>query len=310
MYVGSTHAINGKISSEVLSAVLYQFQPFDCKTRDDINKNINKLTEAMEVAAAGYPGYDLFISPEFALQGLDLIRWPEVAVEIDSDEIKKLREKCKELEVWGIFGLYLKDDSEKTPENVAVTINHRGEIVNVYSKMNPWLPNEQSYPGDCCQVFDGPKGSKIATIICADGDYAEIWREAAFKGANIIVRISHYMSPWERAWEITNTAGAYFNQVYVLACNCAGMDSVYSYFGKSMAVGPDGDIIIESPQGIPYITKVDVFPGLIDSIRKNNATSNLMYSFNHRGASCKEYHNRSKDLSDYSFLDEGSNPNE
>lgn len=302
MYVGSTHSIGCKIETEVLSVVMNQFQPYNCKTRKEIEINLDKITQAMEVAACGYPGYDLFICPEFSLQGLDLVRWRDVSVEIESKEVNSLKEKCKELDVWGIFGLMLKKDKNQTPENVAITINNKGEIVNVYSKMNPWLPNEQSYPGDECQVFDGPKGSRIATIICADGDYSEIWREAAYKGANVIVRIAHYMSPWERAWEITNTGGAYFNQVYVLACNCVGTDLAYSYFGKSMAVGPGGDIIIESPCGLPYISKVDLYPGLIDSIRKNNATSNLLYSFNHRGASCKEFHGKGKNLSDYSFL--------
>lgn len=306
MYIGSTHSIGSDISTKALTVVMSQLQPKNCKNKEDIQHNILQLINQMETAACGYPGYDIFVSPEFSVQGIDLAHWKDVALEINDKEVQQLKEKCKELKVWGVFGLFLKnrESTDYTPENVAITIDDKGEIVNIYSKMNPWLPNEQSYPGDACQVFKGPKGSRIATIICADGDYSEIWREAAHNGANVIIRIAHYMSPWERAWELTNTASAYFNQCYVVAVNCVGTDNAYSYFGKSMAVGPDGDIIIECPMGIPYITKVDVYPGFIDSIRKNNATSNLMYSYEHRGASCKEFHGKGKCLGDYSFIKE------
>ena len=49
-----------------------------------------------------------------------------------------------------------------------------------------------------------------------------MWREAAVQGANVIIRPTHYMDPWQNAWEITNKSGAYFNQIYVVAVNCSG----------------------------------------------------------------------------------------
>lgn len=288
MNIGSTHAIGGKIETEALSVVTTQFAPIDAQNMEEVNKNVDTLIDYMDKAACGFPGVDLFVSQECGLQGYHPTKWVDVLVDIDGPEIKRLRDKCKELQVWGIFNPMLKNGT-KAPTNTAIMINDKGDIVHKYVKMNPFIPAELTYPGWECPVTPGPKGSRIATIICADGDYPEIWREAAFNGANIIVRVSHYMAPWDRAWEITNKAGAYCNQCYVVGSNSVGVDASYAYFGRSMIINPDGTIITEAPVGIPWLTKADLYPQLVDAMRRKHVTNNFIYSFAHRGASCKDF---------------------
>ena len=86
------------------------------------------------------------------------------------------------------------------------------------------------------------------------------------------------MAPWDRAWEITNKAGAYCNQVYVVGSNSAGLDESFGYFGKSMIVNPDGTIITEAPMGIPWLIKADLYPGIIDFMKRNLANENFISS--------------------------------
>lgn len=41
-------------------------------------------------------------------------------------------------------------------------------------------------------VCDEPGGSKLAVCICRNGMFPELAREAAYKGANVYIRISGY----------------------------------------------------------------------------------------------------------------------
>ena len=88
-----------------------------------------------------------------------------------------------------------------------------------------------------------PESNADHGFVCARSvPYPSGWRrEAAVQGANVIIRPTHYMDPWQNAWEITNKSGAYFNQVYVVAVNCSGTaeNENFSCFGRSMILGPD-----------------------------------------------------------------------
>lgn len=60
-------------------------------------------------------------------------------------------------------------------------------------------------------MCDGPHGSRIALIVCHDGMFREMAREAAYKGAGIIRRTAGYTAPIRHAWKITNRANTFQN---------------------------------------------------------------------------------------------------
>ncbi|MDD4835030.1 MAG: hypothetical protein PHC44_09960 [Lutispora sp.] len=291
MNVGNLFALNGKIETEALSVVGFQFAPIGAQCFDEVDENIDTVLEYMERAVAGFPGLDLFVAPEACFQGFPPSGWQDYLLDINGFRIQRVKDKCKELNIWGIFNPLVKPTNGNCYENTAIVIDNNGHIVHKYTKMNPWIPFETMHPGISCPVCDGPKGSKIGIIICADGDYPEMWREAAYNGANVIVRPTHYMDPWSHAWDITNKAGAYFNQVYVVAVNCSGYakNESFSCFGRSMILGPDGNVIVEGSNGNIGLIKADLYPGIIDHMRKQAVHSNPMYSFRHRGGSCPDF---------------------
>lgn len=298
MNIGSTHAISGKFEVEALSVVSCQVAPISAQTMEHVNLNIDQLIDYMERAVRGFPGVDLFVTPECGLQGFGP-DWQNVLVSLDGPEIDRLKKACAKYAVWGIFNPLVDDVEGRKGCNTAIMINDKGELVHRYVKNDPWIPGEPTHPGWDCPVTPGPKGSRIGTIICADGDYPEIWRECAVNGANVIVRVSHYMAPWDKAWEITNKMGAYTNQVYVVGSNSVGIDEAYSYFGRSMILNPDGTIIAEAPMGLPWLIKSDIYPAIVDQIHKKAVTSNFIYSFNHRGSGHPAAGGKGLDLSGY-----------
>lgn len=288
MNIGNPYAQHGKIETEILSCVVAQFAPLSAMNWEDVDKNVSQICSYLDQASAGFPGFDLFVSPECALQGFYPGVWPKLLLDIDGPQIHKLREKCKELGVWGIFNPWIKPKDGRFCENTAIMINDQGEIVHKYVKMNPWVPGEPTNPGTSFPVTPGPKGSMIGTVICADGDYPEVFREAAANGANIIVRVSHYMAPFNEAMQLTNRCAAYVNQCYVVSCDTAGVDEYYNYFGESMIINPDGTPIVKAPTGIPYIIKADLYPGIIDHMKKYSVHGNPLSSYKARGAACPD----------------------
>jgi amidase/formamidase len=302
MNAGNCYPLNGTIQTEALSVVLLQVSPaLSASSTGDVDKNIDKIFEYIDRATYGLPGFDLLLTPEIVLNGFSA-EFYKSAVTLGSSQVQRLKDKCRDLEIWAVFGIVIDLEDGVFPRNCALTIGPDGEIVNLYVKTTTWIPVEPFTPGDEIQVFDGPKGSRIATLICSDGDYVDAWSEAAHKGANVIVRISDYMTPYQDAYEITNRAGAYFNRLYVLATNTSEMDESFCLFGRSMVVSPDGNIITEAPVGVPYILKADIYPGLCDHIQKQAFMGNLRWQGHHRGASSPETGGIGRDKSIYAHL--------
>lgn len=290
MNIGNLFSMGGKITTEALSVACVQFAPVGAQTVEELNENTQTMLDYLDMAVSAFPGVDLVVFPEACFQGFAPANTEDALMTEDSEQMRRVCDRCRALSVWAVVCPLLRSDEGKCFKNMAMLINDQGEIVHRYLKMNPWIPFENSVPGTECTVCDGPKGSRIGIIICADGDYPEIWREAAHRGANVIIRPTHYMDPWAQAWELTNRASAYFNQVYVVGANCSGLarNETRSCFGRSMIVGPDGTIITEAMSGCPGLIKADLYPGIIDRMHAQAVHSNPMYSFNHRGASCPE----------------------
>jgi beta-ureidopropionase len=162
--------------------------------------------------------------------------------EVPGHVTRDVQAAAKSLGVHVVWGTYRRGPERGVVYNSAILIGPDGEIIGIYDKTHPapWERRDGggwAAVGTRADVFETALGN-IGMIICYDGDFPELSRLLAVKGAEVIVRASALQRSYD-IWYITNAARAYDNHVYVVASNLVGPDALGNYgFGHSMIVNP------------------------------------------------------------------------
>ena len=253
-------------------------------TREDLARQTRRIVEMTRKARRNMGTMDLVVFPEYSLHGLSMDTNPEIMCSLDGPEIAAFKQACRDNSIWGCFSL-MEFNPGGNPYNSGVIIDDQGELKLYYRKMHPWTPAEPWEPGNIgIPICEGPKGVKLALIICHDGMFPEMARECAYKGAELMIRTAGYTAPIRDAWRFTNQANSFQNlMASANVCMC-GSDGVADSMGEGMIVNFDGSILAQSRNGrADEIVTAEVRPDLIREARKHWAVENNIYQLGHRG---------------------------
>ena len=187
----------------------------------------------------------LLVFPESITTGFNPAMPPEELYEMlprTQVMLSPIQQVCRELKIHCVLPTYERGTRRGVVFNSAYLIDSRGRNLGAYRKTH-LFPTERrenkgwTTPGQHYPVFHTEIGT-VGIHICYDGDFPEVSRILAVKGARILCRPSALLRNFE-IWEATNKMRAYENHVYHVAVNAIGSDAANTtYFGHSMIVSP------------------------------------------------------------------------
>jgi formamidase len=262
---------------------LVQLQLPVVKTPVDLAAQTRRISDMVAKARRNMSTMDLVVFPEYSLHGLSMDINPEIMCRLDGPEVGAFKAACVENRIWGCFSI-MEFNPEGNPYNSGLIIDDQGVIKLYYRKLHPWVPVEPWEPGDLgVPVCEGPNGSKIALIICHDGMFPEMAREAAYKGAEIMIRTAGYTAPIRHSWRVTNQANAFCNLMVTASVCMCGSDGTFDSMGEGMFCNFDGTVLVNGSHRPDEIITCEVRPDLVREARAEWGVENNIYQFARRG---------------------------
>jgi len=233
---------------------------------NDVQGNIAKAAVWLERAVSVHHA-SLIVFPEAITTGftpnLPVAELYNLVDRIPGETTAHISELAHKHRVHVVWPTYERGPESPVVYNSAALIGPDGEIIGVYRKTHPF-PTERvegggwTTAGDTAAAYETELGT-IGMIICYDGDFPELSRLLAVKGAEIIVRPSALLRSYD-IWYITNCARAYDNHVYLIGVNAVGPDAAGNYyFGNSMIIDPTAWKLAQA-RGVEEILAAELDP--------------------------------------------------
>ena len=166
-------------------------------TRASIKANLATCADLIEGCVAA-TGADLVVLPETATTGyttgLDPDSLWDLVSEVPGPITEPLQDAARRLKTHLVVGTSERGPERGTVHNTAAVIGPTGEVLGSYRKTHVFYLEDRDAGGwvtrgDQAVVVDTDLG-RIGLLICYDGDFPELARAEAVRGAEVLCRPS------------------------------------------------------------------------------------------------------------------------
>jgi NAD+ synthase (glutamine-hydrolysing) len=249
--IAVTHDANHSSSASTVKIALAQIAPI----LGDRHRNLQMHLE--QIATAKAQGAELIVFPELSLTGYflrDIV--PDVAISRDSPELKQLAEAAVPASL--VVG-FAEESADHLFYNSAM-FAEAGEIKHVHRKV--YLPTyglfeEQRYfaGGRRVKAFHTARFGDVGLLVCEDFWHVSTAAIMQAEGVELLICIANSPArgidgPKVRTAETYERLSRTFAQLLgcmVIVCHRVGFEDGLCFYGGSIVVGPDGELIAEAP---------------------------------------------------------------
>lgn len=222
------------------------------KPRENMSVALGMMEEA------GARGVELLVLPELWSCGYDPDTLGDDAAADaeprDGPRTRRLAEAARRHEMWLAAGTVPELGPDDRLYDTALVFNPSGELVAWHRKAHlypPTLEHTVFTAGDRLTTFDDPSLGRVGLVVCFDGDFPEVARTLALRGAHLIVAPAAYEVEGASAWDLLYPALALTNSQWWVQANQAGSHATSTLLGASRIVAPTGTVVAEASRAIP-----------------------------------------------------------
>jgi N-carbamoylputrescine amidase len=158
-----------------------------------------------------------------------------------------------------IGGAIVRDPENGRRHNTALAFDASGALVASYRKLH--LPQEEGFwevshyePGDAVPGPVDLGGLKVGLQICSDANRPALCQVLGALGVDLIVAPRCTPRASYERWKLVLRADAVTCGTFVISTNRPGPESGVEIGGPSIAIAPDGDVLLESDAPLACVT--------------------------------------------------------
>lgn len=215
--------------------------------------------ETVRQALAVAPEADLLVLPELANSGYrfrDVEESRALAEPVDGPFVQMLRATAAARRVALVAGLAERDGDQVY--NSAVLVRPDGTL-DLYRKLHLFLDEKDHFlPGNLGLPVFAVGPVRVGLLVCFDWQFPETWRTLALRGADLVCHPSNLVLPGlaQRAVPVH----ALLNRLFVITTNRIGREHDLTFTGRSIIVGPRGQLLAEAAETQAETRVVEIDP--------------------------------------------------